>query len=292
MNQTQLEYFISVAELGSFTKAAKRHFVSQTAVTQQIQNLEEALHASLFDRKKRPVSLTEEGAAFLVDAKAILERMNGAVSKIAIMSGSDGGTLSLGYTRGYEYSRLSKTLRSFRREHPNVFITCRRCNCGEMAQALLSEDLDIIFTWDHDEIIDCEGLQWRKVEESTLDVVIYNTHPFVNRSYLTRNDLKEEELLYLSPSGSYLSDAYRQKYIDAGFEPKVVFHTDDIGSILMMVAAEEGISVMPRYITQRINGLEGIHCIPLAGTDENASVVAVWRGDNDNAVLNSFVDYL
>ena len=60
----------------------------------------------------------------------------------------------------------------------------------------------------------------------------------------------------------------------------------------MMVAAEEGISVMPRYITQRINGLEGIHCIPLAGNDENASVVAVWRDNNDNSVLNSFVEYI
>lgn len=290
MNQTQLEYFISVAELGSFTKAAKRHYVSQTAITQQIQCLEDTLNTKLFNRKRRPVSLTDEGAAFLVDAKAILERMDSAVSKIAIMSGSDGGTLKLGYTRGYEYSRLSKTLRNFRHEHPNAFITCRRCNCGEMAQALLNEDLDIIFTWDHDEIIEYEGLEWKKVEESPLDVVIYNTHPFVNRTQLKRNDLKEEELLYLAPSGSYLMDAYLQRYIDAGFQPKVIFHTDDIDSILMMVAAEEGISVMPQYITRKINGLEGIHCIPLVGTGENASVVAVWRTDSDSKVLQAFID--
>ena len=292
MNQTQLEYFVSVAELGSFTKAAKRHFVSQTAVTQQIQSLEDTLQVLLFDRKKRPVCVTAEGAAFLVDAKAILERMNGALSKMAIISESNGGTLRLGYTRGYEYSRLSGILRSFRREHPNVFITCRRCNCSEMAQALINEDLDIIFTWNHDEIINYEGLKWQTVEESTLDVVIYNAHPFVNRTFLTRNDLKEEELLYLAPSGSYVGDAYLQKYIDAGFQPKVVFHTDDIDSILMMIAAEEGISVMPKYITQKINDLGGIHCIPLTGDDETASVVAVWRETKGNSILDSFVKCL
>ena len=52
MNTTQLEYFVSVAELHSFTKAAQKHYVSQTAVTQQIQNLEEILNTTLFDRTR------------------------------------------------------------------------------------------------------------------------------------------------------------------------------------------------------------------------------------------------
>lgn len=292
MNQIQLEYFVTVAELGSFTKAAQKHFVSQTAVTQQIQNLEEMLHIQLFDRKRRPVCLTDVGASFLVDAKAILERMNGAVSKLAILSNTTGGTLRLGYTNGYEHSRLSRTLRHFRREHPNVFFTCRRCNCDQMAQALLNEELDIIFTWDRDAIMDCSGLKWHRVEESSLDVVLYNTHPFVNRTYLSRRDLKDEKLLYLTPSGSLYGDAYFQKYQDAGFEPKVIYYSDDIDSILMMVAAEEGICVMPAYITQNIRGLDGIDCIPLVGENENASIVAVWREENVNPLLSSFVEYV
>lgn len=290
MNQIQLEYFVSVAELGSFTKAAQKHFVSQTAVTQQIQHLEELLHTQLFDRKKRPVCLTEVGAAFLVDAKAILERMNGAVSKLAIVSNSSGGTLRIGYTNGYEHSRLSKNIRQFRRKHPNVFFTCRRCNCEQMAQALINDELDIIFTWDHDEILDCAGMKWRKVEESSLDVVLYNTHPFVNRTQLTREELKEERLLYLAPSGSLHGDAYFQKYRDAGYDPNVIFCTDDIDSILMMVAAEEGISVMPAYITQNIRALDGIDCIPLVGENENASIVAVWREDSTDPLLSAFVE--
>ena len=68
MNTTQLEYFVSVAELHSFTKAAQKHYVSQTAVTQQIQNLEEILNTTLFDRTKRPIQLTDEGAMLLTDA--------------------------------------------------------------------------------------------------------------------------------------------------------------------------------------------------------------------------------
>lgn len=292
MNQTQLEYFVSVAELGNFTKAAQKHFVSQTAVTQQIQNLEESLHTQLFDRTKRPVVLTQAGTAFLLDAKAILERMNLAVSKMSIVSESSGGTLRLGYTSGYEYSRLSRTMRQFHREHPNVFITCRRCNSSQMAQALLGDELDIILTWDRDEIMTRSGLKWRKVEESSLDVVLYTSHPFVNRAYLTRADLKDEKLLYLAPSGVLHGDAYLSKYREAGYEPNVVFYTDDIDSILLMAAAEEGISVMPTYLTQNIRGTDGIACIQLKGEQENAAIAAVWKEDHSNPLVESFAQYL
>ena len=150
MNTTQLEYFVSVAELHSFTKAAQKHYVSQTAVTQQIQNLEEILNTTLFDRTKRPIQLTDEGTMLLTDAKAILERMYGAVAKLSNVSSSVGGSLRIGYTKGYERSSLSAMLRRYHRDYPNVFLSCCRHNSKELTEALLSGALDMIFTWDHD----------------------------------------------------------------------------------------------------------------------------------------------
>ena len=72
MNRNQLRYFVAAAEHRSFTKAAEQYYISQTAVTQQIQQLEQSLGCELFDRSTRPVSLTSAGSAFLQDAKAIL----------------------------------------------------------------------------------------------------------------------------------------------------------------------------------------------------------------------------
>lgn len=66
MNQNQLRYFVAAAETGSFTRAAERYFVSQTAITQQIRLLEETLGCRLFDRSTRPVCLTSAGKAFLL----------------------------------------------------------------------------------------------------------------------------------------------------------------------------------------------------------------------------------
>ena len=82
MNRNQLRYFVSAAEHRSFTKAAEQYYISQTAVTQQIQQLEQTLGCELFDRSTRPVSLTSAGKSFLLDAKAILERMSRAQERV------------------------------------------------------------------------------------------------------------------------------------------------------------------------------------------------------------------
>lgn len=61
MNIKQLKYFIAVAEYKSFTKAANQYYISQTAITQQIQALEEAMNVQLIDRSRRPIALTPAG---------------------------------------------------------------------------------------------------------------------------------------------------------------------------------------------------------------------------------------
>ena len=76
MNQNQLKYFVAAAETRSFTKAAEQFYISQTAITQQIRQLEASLGCALFDRSTRPVTLTPAGKMFLMEAKAILERMS------------------------------------------------------------------------------------------------------------------------------------------------------------------------------------------------------------------------
>ena len=148
MNINQLKYFVAVAEQRSFTKAANQYYLSQTAVTQQVRALEETLGVQLLDRNSRPVSLTPAGAVFLKEAKAILVRMDTAVSRAKDASTGVVGTLRIGYTKGYERSTLSDKLRLFHRHHPNILLTCYRCDTDELAAGLLNKEYDIIFTWD------------------------------------------------------------------------------------------------------------------------------------------------
>ena len=148
MNRNQLKYFVAAAETRSFTKAAEQYYISQTAVTQQIRLLEESLGCALFDRSTRPVSLTPAGKTFLLDARAILERMSRAAERVHDASTGLTGTLRVGYVRGYERSDLSVLMRRFHQQNGNVLITFYRCSSDTLAAGLMHQKYDIIFTWD------------------------------------------------------------------------------------------------------------------------------------------------
>ena len=91
MNLNQLEYFVSAAEHLNFTRAAKQCYISQTAMTQQMQALEKALGVQLFLRDKRRIELTPAGTVYLKEARAILKRSDEAMRLARMAStGTDG----------------------------------------------------------------------------------------------------------------------------------------------------------------------------------------------------------
>ena len=242
MNLNQLRYFVSVAENGSFTKAAVNHYISQTAITQQIHALEESIGAKLLDRGSRPIALTPAGKVLLKEAREILGKMDAALLRTREASTGLEGELRLGYTKGYEHSDLPKHLRSFHQEYPNVLLSCYRCDTDALAAGLINGDYDVIFTWDSTNLRQEESLQLQVVEQVPLRVALYASHPLARRSELTRRDLKQENILFMSPSGtgdSFGDAFYIRLYQQAGYQPNILLRSNDMESILMMVAAEE-----------------------------------------------------
>lgn len=295
MNINQLRYFISVAECLNFTKAASRHYISQTAVTQQIQSLEDQLGVSLFDRTTRPISLTPSGHVFLSEAKAICERMETAVNKALAASTGLIGSIKVGYLKGYERSNLSNVLRDFHLKNPNILISCYRHNSDALNAGLLNLDYDIIFTWDSTNIGEEKNLDSSLYEKVPLVVALPSAHPFAHRSFLERKDLEHEAILYMSPSSSgysYGDNRFLDLYHQAGYAPDISFRSNDAESILMMVAAEEGISILPAYTTEKLSNAENIIFIPLIGEDEFVNIICVWKKDNSNDALRKFIQSL
>lgn len=295
MNINQLHYFVAAAESRSFTKAASQFYISQTAITQQIQSLEDKLGVPLFDRSTRPISLTPAGNAFLIDAKAIISRISDATNRVHEASVGFVGNLKVGYTKGYERSNLSDTLRHFHARYPNILISCYRCDTDTLAAGLAKGEYDIIFTWDSTELVKDESTETILVEQSPLMVAVYNNHPFSGRTELRRHELKNETILYMTPSSTGDSAGDRHffdLYRNAGYYPKIIFRSNDVESILMMIAAEEGISLLPSYITSKLNNAENIAFIPLKGDDEIVEIIAAWEKDIKNPVLQHFIDFI
>ena len=168
MNLNQLRYFVSVAECGNFTRAANQHYISQTAITQQIHALEETVGAKLFDRNSRPGALTPAGRVFLKEAREILGKMDAALQRTREATTGLEGELRLGFTKGYEHSDLPRHLRSFHHEYPNVLISCYRCDTDMLASGLMSGEYDVIFTWDSTNLRQEETLNVRVMEHVPL----------------------------------------------------------------------------------------------------------------------------
>jgi LysR family transcriptional activator of glutamate synthase operon len=292
MNRNQLRYFVAAAESRSFTKAAEQFYISQTAITQQMQLLEESLGCALFDRSTRPVSLTPAGKIFLGEARAILDRMSSAVERVHDASTGLTGTLRVGFVRGYERSDLSVLMRSFHLQNQNALISFYRCSTDVLAAGLMQQEYDIIFTWDSTNLKQQEGIDFLTVQKAKLVVALYAGHPFAQRRQLRREELRGENILYMSPSDaddSYGDAFFMQLYKSAGYKPNILFRSSDTESILMMVAAEEGISILPDYCTDKLYHADNLVFVPLIGDGEEEEIIAAWLKDNQNPALEHFL---
>lgn len=292
MNLNQLQYFVSVAETGSFTKAAAKHYISQTAITQQIRALEDNVGAKLLDRNSRPAALTPSGKVLLKEAREILSKMDAALLKTREASTGLEGELRIGYTKGYEHSDLPGHLRRFHHAYPNVLLSCYRCDTDRLAAGLINGEYDVIFTWDSTNIRQEESLQMKIAEQVPLRVALHANHPLAKRTELSRKDLKHETILFMSPSGtgeSFGDDFYIRLYQQAGYQPNILLRSNDMESILMMVAAEEGVSIVPAYSHAWNIGTENIVFVPLSGEGEHEEILIVWRKNEENPALQHFV---
>ena len=292
MNRNQLKYFVAAAESRSFTKAAEQFYISQTAITQQIRLLEEMLGCPLFDRSTRPVSLTSAGTIFLREAKGILERMSRAQERVHDASTGLSGTLRVGYVRGYERSDLSAHVRQFHQQNGNVLITFYRCSTDVLAAGLLSNEYDIIFTWDSTNLKQNPDIEYLTVERARLVVALYARHPFAQRTALRRTELRGENILYMSPSAandSYGDAFFMELYKGAGYKPNILFRSSDTESVLMMVASEEGVSILPDYCTYKLYNADNLVFVPLIGAGEQEEIIAAWRRDQKNPALQQFL---
>ena len=228
------------------------------------------------------------------DARSILDRIDQAVNRIQEVSTGMVGTLRIGYTKGFERSNFSSSLRFFHNKYPNILVSCYRRNTDLLAAGLLKDEYDIIFTWDSTELVKNDSIEYRLIERSPLMVAVYGSHPFAGRSSLRRTELHGERLLFMTPSstGDSVSDLrFYEMYEQAGYHPDIFFRSNDVESILMMVSAEEGISIIPAYVTQKLTNADNLVFIPLIGEEEVVEIIAAWKKASGNLALQQFLGH-
>jgi DNA-binding transcriptional LysR family regulator len=263
MELRHLRYFLAVAEEGNFTRAAGKLGIGQPPLSQQIRDLEREVGAALFHRVPHGAELTAAGAAFLGEAKASLAAAEKA--KLAAQSANRGetGRLSLGFTASSAFNPVvSTTIRRSRARWPEVQLALTEMNTLALMQKLERGELDATFM--RPGLDDPAGIRLRRLPDEPMVIALPASHPLARRSKLPLAALVDEPfILFPRLVGLSLYDDVVLACRKAGFELTVAQEAPQISSVVNLVAADLGVSIVPASISQI--KLEGVAYRPIEG---------------------------
>ncbi len=154
MNIKQLEYFVDLSQTLNFTKTAQNFYISQTAITKQIQCLEKDLGIPLFKRSKKSVELTSEGILYLPYAKKILDDVALSYQIVDEYQKGIQGSFSIGFIKSLDDELLLKLLKKIKNHFPHIDLHYKAYSRFELLQLFKERKLDAIITFEYPEIKD------------------------------------------------------------------------------------------------------------------------------------------
>lgn len=293
MQMRQLTYFVAVCETLNFTKAAKRFYISQTAVTQQIKALETELGVQLFNRDNRHVTITPAGVSFLTDARRILAQVASAKERVQAANTAVLGTLRIGYVNGLEKTRLADWLNQFHQQYPNATFTLLRQNVAALYDAVLADQLDLVLNLNYTSQ-PIPHLKTKLLQHAALMAVFPMQHPLANQTMIRPAALKDYPLIDIEKHTSKYHEAttIMKFFTDAGFLPDVKYVSNDIENTILAVAAGLGYALLPAYFTQSLNLDDRVIALPIVGCEKALNIVAAWKPENTNPLLPYFLSLL
>lgn len=279
----QLRYVCAVAETSSFSRAAERCEIAQPSLSQQVLKLEEDLGARLFDRLGRSVRLTEAGRAFVPYARSILEQMEAARSSVADKKADLRGSVVVGVIPTIAPYLMPRYTAAFAKKYPDAKLRILEKTTPLLVEGLrdLSIDLAILALPLRHKDLECFPLC-----TEPLFAVLPKEHPRAGAKSLSLKELRGESFVMLR-DGHCLRDLSIATCTHARITPNIAFESDQISSLLGMVAAGVGVSLVPEMAIDR-----GAECRYVRLSDTRAVrriVVAVLRGRSFNRVQQAFI---
>jgi len=196
MTLDQLRIFVAVAERQHVTRAAEALNLAQSAVSASIATLEERHGAKLFHRVGRRIELTEAGALFLVEARAVLARAAAAELVLSELGGLTRGTLLVQASQTIASYWLPRHLVAFRRAHPAIEIRLTIGNTTQVAEAVIAGSAELGFV---EGAVDNPALEIATVAHDQLVIVVGNEHPWASGAPVTSERLGESDWVLREP---------------------------------------------------------------------------------------------
>jgi LysR family hydrogen peroxide-inducible transcriptional activator len=288
MELQQLRYFCAIADTGSFTRAAQHTHVSQPSLSQQIRKLEDELGARLFDRLGRAVQLTELGRLFLPRARAILRDLEAARSDVLERKMSISGPIFVGVIPTIAPYFLPPILAAFSRKCPEVRVTIAEEITPLLLERLRAGTMDVAIV--------ALPLQTRSRDFQTFPVMVEKLHAVLPRHHalakrraVSLEELQDDPFLLLRDGHCFRETAVAACK-RARLNPKIIFESGQFSSILSMVSAGLGVSIVPAMAVEK---RPGCRYVPL--TDERATRtigVVTLNGRSPTRANEAFITHL
>jgi DNA-binding transcriptional LysR family regulator len=273
MEIRQLDYFVAVANERSFTLAAKRLFVVQSAVSAAIAALERDLGVVLFERNAQRVVLTEAGAAFLPEALTVLDAVQTARGVVEDLGTGVRGTVRVGTLAGFDLVDVAALAGDFRRRHPGVDLKIQLSPSGSsgVAAAVRAGDLDVGFFVAVDP--PHRELSTRELVRVPQVLAVPEAHRLAGVRTASIADLAGEDFVDF-PVGYGNRTLTDRAFAAAGVERHVAIEVYGPDSATNFVRHGIGVSILPLYAARG----EGVRIVPIEHeTFELAPHVATLR---------------
>jgi len=248
MDLRQLRYFLAVAEHRHFTRAAEAQYVSQPALSQQIQSLERELEVALFDRLGRRVELTAAGRVLEHHARAVLREAENARAAIDDVRGAVRAEITIAAIQTANVSFLVDIIARFRITRPGVVVRVREERSQSIPDLLRSGDAQLGLTYVP--VADDAGLEQHELFDEELVLVMPADDARAGTTMRTR-DVQDVPLV-VPPGGYCLRGGVDMALAEAGARQRVVAEIAAIEGICAAVRAGVGCAILPaRYIMPR-----------------------------------------
>jgi len=287
MELRHFRYFVAVAEEQNVSRAARRLHISQPPLSRQIRALESELGVSLFEHGAKAIRLTEAGSIFLSEARAVLLRVDDAVSFTRAIAQRKRNRIRIGYGAVPTSEVLPRALRAFQRTNPQAKINLHAMTTEEMIRALRSGDIDVSLMADGLPE-DLGGLKVKELCAYPLRVATSKRHRFARLRVVPIAAVAKEPIIALTRHGFRWYRAMLERLLlpfNPGFE--IAEEYDNTQSLIAAVEAGRGVAI-GWSIVARTAG-ERLAFRSLRPEPQPLPIVLACRQESTSSLVEGFV---
>ena len=291
MELRHLRYFLAVGDSLSFTKAALRLRVAQSAVSRQVQDLEEEIGVDLLKRSPRGVTLTAEGKLFLEEAREHLKRTEESVEKVRALARGQYGDLHIGYSPSPTVEILPPALAAFQKAYPHINVLLHDASPRELVDGLQNGTLDLVVT-PRITKLQTEGIEFEALRNYPFTIALAPTHPLARLKAIPLEKVAAEPIVGFARKDYPDNFPFIERlFLPLGMKPRIAVECDSASSLITAVETGRGIA-LTISVFKIVSGKRLVFR-PIAGMKDEISVgIARAKGGNVTPAGERFCEIL